>query len=83
MEKTYLLKIKDDTNIQGLLDFIEKMGNVELELLNELQQKYLAANKMEALLRSMPEHTYTEDEVTAQVKQIRKNIADEKNISHH
>lgn len=83
MEKTYLLKIKDNTNIQDLLDFIEKMGNVELELLNELQQKYLAISKMEALLKAVPEQSYTEDEVTAQVKQIRKKIADEKNISHH
>lgn len=83
MEKTYLLKIKDNTNIQDLLDFIEKMGNVELELLNELQQKYLAISKMEALLKAVPEQSYTEDQVTAQVKQIRKKIADEKNISHH
>lgn len=77
MEKTYLLKIKNDIDIQELLDFIERMGNVELELLNELQQKYLAANKMEALLNSISEQTYTQEEVVAQVRKIRKNIADE------
>jgi hypothetical protein len=77
MEKAYLLKIKDGRDIQELLDFIEKMENIELELLDELQQKYLAANKIEVLLKSTPEQIYSDEDVVTQVRKIRKNLADE------
>jgi hypothetical protein len=80
---TYLIKVKSDKNIQELLDFIEKMDDVELEILvDENQAKKIGAKKMQKFLNQLPEQNYQSDKVVKEIKKIRKELTDEKNITH-